>query len=89
MFSSIRKKNDRRERLLETYSKIRHTLGHAIVMSGISKEELAVKTGISARKIYSIMMYGRIPTLDELVRLSDALDLEIILASNASDPDGI
>lgn len=85
MFFSIRKKNDHRERLLETYSKIRH----AIVMSGISKEELAVKTGISARKIYSIMMFGRIPTLDELVRLADALDLEIILASGSLGTDGI
>jgi transcriptional regulator with XRE-family HTH domain len=89
MVFSIRINTYRRKRLLEAYASIRHSIGHAFIMSGFSKQELADKTGISGRKIDSIMSYGRIPTFPELVLLADALDLEIILASNVSDPDRI
>ena len=79
--------NRPRKLMIETSARIVSQLHERIYFHKLTMKTLSTKSGIGQNRLYSIMHYGGLPTLEEVVRLADVLNLDVVLQSRPAKAD--
>ena len=73
--------------MIETSARIVSQLHERIYFHKLTMKTLSTKSSIRQNRLYSIMHYGGLPTLEEVVRLADVLNLDVVLQSRPEKAD--